>query len=617
MSRPDRPEDAFKVTTAAALRALAGETPDHLDVTFGPTPASFISGQQRVIPGANQRRTARLPQPLHGLSAEAKAELRGAADAAALYLKYHDAQKHADLAPPDPKSRAVFDMLEQVRCDMAGARDMQGVAQNLAAALDSQARRKGYGNADKPVPVPLEDGVFALAYEAMSGRPLGPAAHNAALQWRDHVLGRLGDEGFDGLKYYLHDQRAFAAAAYRLIRALDLNPGRGDPDDTAQEEAPAKGTQGAEPREDESGEGAGEGAASETAQDEGQQGEAGAEPGDAGDELQSPDGAGERPAAMKQNPADGPPGRNESYAVYNKQHDEIIEAASLAKPDELHRLRASLDQQLLPLQAVIGRLANRLLRRLMAKQQRSWLFDVEEGQLDPARLARVVTNPGSPLSFKIEKDTDFRDTVVTLLIDNSGSMRGRPITMAALTADILSRALERCGIKVEILGFTTAAWKGGKSRDDWMAAGKPQHPGRLNDIRHIIYKGADQPLRRARVNLGLMLKEGILKENIDGEALLWAHARLLKRPEKRRILMVISDGAPVDDSTLSANGSAYLENDLKRIIDWIEDRDIVELVAIGIGHDVTRYYRHAVTIRDVDDLARTVADQLADLFALN
>jgi cobaltochelatase CobT len=302
------------------------------------------------------------------------------------------------------------------------------------------------------------------------------------------------------------------------------------------------------------------------------------------------------------------------YKAFSTRFDEVVDAADLCDPDELDRLRSYLDKQLASLSGVVSRLANRLQRRLMAQQSRAWDFDLEEGQLDPARLSRVIIDPTSALSYMQERDTDFRDTVVTLLLDNSGSMRGRPITVAATCADILARTLERCGVRVEILGFTTRAWKGGQAREAWLQAGKPASPGRLNDLRHIIYKAADAPWRRARKNLGLMMREGLLKENIDGEALAWAHGRLLARAENRRIMMVISDGAPVDDSTLSVNPGNYLERHLRWVIDDIETRSPVELIAIGIGHDVTRYYRRAVTIVDAEELGGAMTDKLAELF---
>jgi len=302
------------------------------------------------------------------------------------------------------------------------------------------------------------------------------------------------------------------------------------------------------------------------------------------------------------------------YKVHTLQFDEQVPATELCDPDELGRLRNFLDQQLQAMQGVVSRLANKLQRLLMAQQNRSWEFDIEEGMLDTSRLPRIIIDPMYPLSFKREKDMTFRDTVVTLLLDNSGSMRGRPIMVAAMCADILARTLERCAVKTEILGFTTRAWKGGQSREKWIADGKPPHPGRLNDLRHIIYKDADEPWRRARKSLGLMMREGLLKENIDGEALMWAHNRIVGRPEQRKILMVISDGAPVDDSTLSVNAGNYLERHLRRVIEEIEEKSDVELTAIGIGHDVTRYYRKAVTIVDAEQLGGAMTEQLIGLF---
>jgi cobaltochelatase CobT len=330
---------------------------------------------------------------------------------------------------------------------------------------------------------------------------------------------------------------------------------------------------------------------------------------------ESDDGESDEAAEARRPPAGGADQRGTDYKAFNPRFDEIVAAEDLCEPEELERLRSYLDKQLNNLSSVVARLANRLQRRLMAQQNRAWEFDLEEGMLDPARLVRVVIDPQQPLSFKREKDTDFRDTVVTLLMDNSGSMRGRPITVAATCADILARTLERCGVKVEILGFTTRAWKGGQSRENWLQAGKPANPGRLNDLRHIIYKSADAPWRRARKNLGLMMREGLLKENIDGEALDWAHKRLLGRSEQRRILMMISDGAPVDDSTLSVNPGNYLERHLRAVIEEIETRSPVELIAIGIGHDVTRYYRRAVTIVDAEELGGAMTEKLAELFS--
>ena len=406
--------------------------------------------------------------------------------------------------------------------------------------------------------------------------------------------------------------------ARQLIRDLELEDE--DATESELEDENAESDEASADAESESGDSEGASAASGMAQEadegtgrDGSEAETGEAEGEmmpgSGDEDSSRPGRSVRPQGDLRNVRGEPP-----YRAFTAQFDETIDADQLCDPQELARLRMHLDQQLSNLQGVITRLANRLQRKLMAKQTRAWDFDVEEGILDTARLHRIVVNPVYPLSYKVERETEFRDTVVTLLIDNSGSMRGRPITVAAMSADILARTLERCAVKVEILGFTTRAWKGGQAREKWLAEGKPSNPGRLNDLRHIIYKAADAPWRRARKSLGLMLREGILKENIDGEALLWAHNRLIGRSEQRRILMVISDGAPVDDSTLSVNPGNYLERHLRDVIEWIERCSPVELVAIGIGHDVTRYYSRAVTIVDAEQLGGTMMEKLTELF---
>lgn len=627
---PPKPSDAeaaallFRHTTAATLRAMTGVAETELDTVYGPVPSSLQSGAQRVL-RQGRKKTARLPMPAANLTRDARGEVRGAADAAALHVMHHNLNRHKELSPPDAQAKLVFDLLEQVRCDMLGAQDQVGVAQNLTAALEAQCKRKNYGNPEKPAQAPIEDGLYALCYEALANQPLGPAAKAAADAWRGWVDLRAGDTGLQNLGKHLHDQAEFAKYAYQLIRKLEIDPGRSDPqtDDTgesdtasmggADSERQEKGTAEAETTEASGSEDAGDMGETEAGKADAESESSAAEDADAGDAEAANEQAG---SPRTGNNVAGPIDRAHTYRIFTTKFDEEIEAASLATADELLRLRGLLDQQIKPLQAMIARLANRLQRRLMARQQRHWQFDVDDGILDPARLARVISTPGSPLSFKLEKETDFRDTIVTLLIDNSGSMRGRPITIAALSTDILAKTLERCGVKVEILGFTTTAWKGGKSREAWVSQNRPPQPGRLNDIRHIIYKAADAPWRRARQHIGLMLKEGLLKENIDGEALMWAHQRLMRRPEQRKILMVISDGAPVDDATLSANDSNFLEQDLRRVIDWVEARGAIELSAIGIGHDVTRYYKRAVTLRDVDDLGRTMTHELADLFEI-
>ncbi|GAV35688.1 aerobic cobaltochelatase subunit CobT [Roseomonas sp. TAS13] len=413
------------------------------------------------------------------------------------------------------------------------------------------------------------------------------------------------------------DQDAFARAARKLLTALDLAEAEVEAESSEDEEQ--QGDQGADSSQvqDNSGEGEAQSEDAESmlgAQPEQAQGEAAEDEGEGEEEDGSAAEGEDRPGGPQQRKEVPASDDASVYRAYTKRFDEEVGADDLCDPEELARLRQQLDQQLSHLQGVVSKLANRLQRRLMAQQQRAWEFDLEEGMLDVARLARVISNPTYSLSYKREREADFRDTVVTLLIDNSGSMRGRPITVAAMCCDILARTLERCAVKTEILGFTTRAWKGGQSRERWVQDGKPRNPGRLNDLRHVVYKAADEPWRRARKNLGLMLREGLLKENIDGEALDWAYRRMLSRAEHRRILMVISDGAPVDDSTLSVNPGNYLERHLRKVIADIEGRDIVELVAIGIGHDVTRYYRRAVTIVDAEELGGTMMQKLAELF---
>jgi cobaltochelatase CobT len=604
MAENDTPLDIFKRATAATLRALA-ERPD-VTVSYGAEPAS--SAGTRV----------RLPLPARDLNVKEAAPVRGAADAAALKLRYHDATLHARRQPTGETARAIFEGAEQARVEALGARRMSGVAANLAAMLDERYRRQGYEHMAERNDVTLAEAVRLLAREALTGASPPPAAQRVVSMWRPFLEGRIGRDLHD-LGRHVGNQDSYAKAVRQLIHDLDLDLGEseqdaetedaeGEGDDGDQSESQSDGGEGAAS----GAQGALEGGVPEHQQDEGQP--AGAE--EVEGELMPSAGDDDpgRPGRPGNLPRHGQNDDGSSYHPFTSECDETVEADELCDPDELTRLRGLLDQQLAHLQSIIARLANRLQRRLLAKQTRAWEFDLDEGMLDAARLSRVITNPVYPLSYKREKEMDFRDTVVTLLIDNSGSMRGRPITVAAMSADILARTLERCGVKVEILGFTTRAWKGGQSRERWIAAGKPANPGRLNDLRHIIYKSADAPWRRARKSLGLMLREGILKENIDGEALLWAHNRLIARSEERRILMVISDGAPVDDSTLSVNPGNYLERHLREVIGYIERNSPVELVAIGIGHDVTRYYRRAVTIVDAEQLGGAMLEKLAELF---
>lgn len=603
MKEPESPIEAFKRYTAATMRAIAHR--DELNVTFGPDGASF-DGE-----------TAKLPAPSRNLTPAEVALVRGEADSIALRLRHHDEQKHGRHRPSGQMGRAVYDAVERARVEAIGSRAMRGVAENLEAALDEHCRRQGYARVSEQEDAPLPEVVGLIAREILTGREPPESARGMVELWRETLEERAG-ASLHELAACIDDQEAFAEAIRRVISDLDLA------DDTSTEESEEGEGEGDEndPAEGDSDESDGESTNPLSAQ--------GSEEGDGdseeGSEAGTDDASGEMMPGMGEDepgqsaPMDLPPGmgrndqRRPAYVPFTIEFDEVVGAAELCDPEELTRLRHHLDQQLASLQGVVTRLANRLQRRLLAQQTRAWEFDLEEGLLDSARLARVVSNPMQSLSYKMEKEMNFRDTVVSLLIDNSGSMRGRPITVAAMSADILARTLERCGVKVEILGFTTRAWKGGQSREKWIARGKPPNPGRLNDLRHIVYKEADEPLRRSRKNLGLMLREGILKENIDGEALLWAHNRLIGRPEERRVLMVISDGAPVDDSTLSVNPGNYLERHLREVIGWIETRSPVELIAIGIGHDVTRYYRRAVTIFDADQLGGTMMEQLAALF---
>jgi len=607
MKDQDSPLEAFKRYTGAAMRAISHRT--ELDVSFAPEPAGF-DGKQ-----------AKLPMPSRDLPPEEVAQVRGEADAIALRLRHHDDGVHRSRMPSGSAARAVYDAVEQARVEALGSRYMSGVGDNLAAALDERCRRQGFARISQREDAPLADVLGLITREILTGRTPPESARRMVDLWRERLEAKAGDT-LHRLESVLDDQAAFAALTRQLIADLDLadESDASDQDDSDQSQSEDQ---------DES-EGESEGAEGEAtsplsaqgAESEDSESDEGAESGTDESSTEMMPGMGEDEPG-RSSPYDMPAGagrnagRQPAYIPFTVEFDEVIRAEDLCDADELGRLRHHLDQQLAHLQGVVARLANRLQRRLMAQQNRTWQFDLEEGLLDSARLARVVINPMQALSYKIEKDTDFRDTVVSLLIDNSGSMRGRPITVAAMSADILARTLERCGVKVEILGFTTRAWKGGQAREKWIAGGKQPNPGRLNDLRHIVYKEADTPLRRARRNLGLMLREGILKENIDGEALLWAHNRLIGRPEERRVLMVISDGAPVDDSTLSVNPGNYLERHLREVISWIETRSPVELVAIGIGHDVTRYYRRAVTIFDADQLGGTMMEQLAELFEEN
>jgi cobaltochelatase CobT len=603
----ESPLDRFRRTTGATMRAMARR--DDLHVTFSSN-AQGLSGTEM-----------RLSQPGRDLSQQEASRVRGEADAEALRLRYHDSKVHSQNRPQNTVAREVFDAVEQARCEALGAQGMAGVASNLDAAMNERYKARGYTNIEHREDVPLSEVMRVMAREAMTGQAPPPAAKAMVDAWRPTLESDVLRE-LEQLGQHVADQDDYARQVRKLLQHLDLESATDEEEASSNEDEQAE----AEESDDDSGEGDAQSGEQDRAESgSSMDGDSQDEGEGSGVEEQESDSEGQMTSgASSEEP--GRPGtqprhsdrRNSTedlpYAPYTQEYDEITDAAELCDPDELARLRQMLDQQLAHMQSVVSRLANRLQRRLLAKQTRAWQFNLEEGYLDTSRLARIIANPEYPLSYKQESDSRFRDTVVTLLIDNSGSMRGRPITVAAMSADILARTLERCGVKVEILGFTTRMWKGGQSRERWIANGKPANPGRLNDLRHIIYKSADTPWRRARRKLGLMLREGILKENIDGEALMWAHNRLVGRPEQRRILMVISDGAPVDDSTLSVNPGNYLEKHLREVIDFIERKSPVELTAIGIGHDVTRYYRRAVTIVDAEQLGGTMLERLADLF---
>ena len=603
----DNPADPFKKALAEATKVMANDPDLTINYTVDP---SGISGD-----------SIRLPQISRRMSHEEVLIARGTSDALALYHRYHNEKTHTRYLPEGGIAKDIYEAMETARCEALGARDMPGTAGNIDAKIKSETDSLGYREIKDRSDAPLAAAAGFLVRNLATGRELPEGAQNVLNLWRDFLEDQAG-KTIGNISEQLEDQSQFAKFVRQVITDLGYGDQLGkDPDnmddeddeqfqdETDEDENPE--STGEEENQEEDSE-----ANPEQSQEEQQDaGQASVSlddetSDDMSEETELPEGDSpvEPPAPQPISEADP------NYRVFDKNYDEEVSAEELAEPVELERLRAYLDQQLEPLKGAVSRLANKLQRRLQAQQNRSWLFDLEEGILDAGRLARVVANPTTPLSFKMEQDTEFRDTVVTLLLDNSGSMRGRPISIAAICADVLARTLERCSVKVEILGFTTRAWKGGQSRERWLNDGRPQQPGRLNDLRHIIYKGADAPWRRSRPNLGLMMKEGLLKENIDEEALEWAHRRMLARSEQRKILMVISDGAPVDDSTLSVNPANYLEKHLRDVIDLVERRKAVELLAIGIGHDVTRYYERAVTITDVEQLAGAMTEQLAALF---
>ncbi|MDE0945911.1 MAG: cobaltochelatase subunit CobT [Sphingobium sp.] len=600
------PIDAFKDVLSGTARSIARDAEVEVNFTAD---APHLAGK-----------AIKVPTPGRNLPADQVALARGFADANALKLRYHSTKIHGASAPGEAVARAVFDAVEQARVEAIGSRAMEGVRANLNHALDMRLKSDAIRRARSADEVPLSTALALKVRERLTGQAI-PKDVAAGVAMVDQWIEDKAGHDLDALALAIDDQRAFQKLTTAMLEHLqlidaDVPPDLDEPDAQDEGEDQEDQSEDGDSGQDESGDS--DVNAEARAEDQGGDTEEGET--EYSDEFEADSDAGAddmgeegmMPVRPNRPMSDLPPGFD--YKAYTLKHDEVVSPDELCDEDELVRLRGFLDQQLVSLQGAVTKLANRLQRRLMAQQSRSWDFDQDEGMLDAARLARVIIDPTRSLTYKIERDTEFRDTVVTLLIDNSGSMRGRPISIAAISADIMARTLERCGVKTEILGFTTRAWKGGQAREEWLAAGRPPMPGRLNDLRHIVYKKADDPWRRARKNLGLMMREGLLKENIDGEALLWAHSRLIARPEERRILMVISDGAPVDDSTLSVNSGTYLERHLRQVIDWIENRSPVQLVAIGIGHDVTRYYKRAVTIMDAEQLGGTMVEQLAGLF---
>ncbi|NTJ43633.1 cobaltochelatase subunit CobT [Agrobacterium larrymoorei] len=609
-----RPKSGTVIDTEPLRQAITG----CVRSVAGKSEVEVVFANER--PGLAGERM-RLPEISKKPTTNEIAVTRGLGDSMALRLACHDSDMHATMAPQGADARSIFDAVEQARVESIGALRMPGMASNIRAMNTEKYAKANFGNINTQEDAPIAEAMALMVREKLTGEKPPESAGKTLDVWRSFIEDKAASD-LNDLSDVIADQKAFSRLVRKMLTSMQMAEDFGDENDEpesqeaeSEEDQPRSNEQQEEQVEEEAGADAAPAEESEASQEEMEDGEMdGAEMSE--DEMSDDlDDDSETPGETRRpnSPFDD---FNEKvdYRVFSEEFDEEIHAEELCDEAELDRLRAFLDKQLAHLQGAVGRLANRLQRRLMAQQNRSWDFDLEEGYLDPARLVRLIIDPMQPLSFKKEHDTKFRDTVVSLVIDNSGSMRGRPITVAATCADILARTLERSGVKVEILGFTTKAWKGGQSREQWLAGGKPPSPGRLNDLRHIIYKSADAPWRRARRNLGLMMREGLLKENIDGEALMWAHNRLINRPEQRKIMMMISDGAPVDDSTLSVNPGNYLERHLRAVIEQIETRSPVELLAIGIGHDVTRYYRRAVTIVDADELAGAMTEQLAALF---
>ena len=591
--------DKFKRALSSTVKAIAEDK--EIEVIFG---NNSTSSEEKII----------LPEINNVFDLDNIASIRGAADNEALIYKYRNNDTYSEFLPNKEKNKKIYESLENTRIQILGSKYMRGVKSNLLSLHEKNCNEKNYSNVTSQSDLEIEHALEIYLKKKIDTGIVPKSASHALSYWSKWLDSKIGTS-IDDLLESVDNQEKFAKLVNKLISDLKLYDTNENKDESEDDN---KGQQTEELDNPDIDETESQSSMSdddmENTEEEVQSEESELPVDENNEEMQDLEDDGSENVKPQYKESKSVETILSEYMVYSNKYDEIITAQDLCEDEELNRLRKYLDQQLKSFQTIISRLANRLQRKLLAKQNRSWEFNIEEGLLDTSRLTRVITDPFYSLSFKKEKDTDFKDTVVSLLIDNSGSMRGRPITVAAMSADILARTLEKCGVKVEILGFTTKAWKGGKSRESWMQNNKPPSPGRLNDLRHIIYKAADEPWRRSKKNLGLMMREGLLKENIDGEALLWAHKRLQNRYEARKILMVISDGAPVDDSTLSVNSGNYLEKHLRGAINWIENKSDVQLLAVGIGHDVTRYYKKAVTIVDAEQLADVMTEQLVDLF---
>ncbi len=599
----------FQNATAATIKAIAANNLKNREIQFFGNTTRFNSKQITIAKQSNDFDKTIINKT------------RGESDEISLKLQYHDKAIHSKLKPSSDLAATIFNLAEDTRIEKIGSSKYFGVKKNLQKLIEKKFETNLIAPPGSDDTTSFINAMHLYLRKKLSGSPLPENSEKTMSLWEPWLEKRVG-KFISKLSENINDQEIFGKNINNLLVALkselgDLDDNNSDSDDDEDNDGNDEEnsddqnntSQGDSEEENEDGIETGVEENKESTSDESEFSD---------DDIENNDGEGnEELISKQQNNQNQLDNKVNTYKIFTNKYDEIINATDLCDNDELLRLRKTLDKQLENLQGAVARLANKLQRKLQARQNRTWEFDLEEGMLDAAKLARVVSNPLFPLSYKVEKDTKFKDTIVSILIDNSGSMRGRPITIAAISADILARTLERCGVKVEILGFTTKAWKGGQSREKWINEGKVTNPGRLNDLRHIIYKSADAPWRRAKNSLGLMLREGILKENIDGEALIWAHERIYHRYEERKILMVISDGAPVDDTTLSANSGNYLEKHLKLIINFIENQSPVELIAIGIGHDVTRYYKKAVTLTDAEHLAGAMTEQLADLFDEN